>query len=125
MKVLVIKTNNTLEAKDIKGNLKDMQDIVGGWIEPVYPLHAYEDKLMTRNHCFICDEEGLCKNKPLNIIGTFLYNGLNIGDYASPIAGDIFIVGHDQGEEFISLTDMEIDFYLNRFNKLLGGMKNV
>ena len=104
MRVIVVKTDNTFEIKDIKGELKDYQDIVGGYIEPVRPAAAYRHKLMTLGLIFIVDEEGHMKNKDTNLVGTYLYNGSFVG---YPIAGDIMFIG-ETDEEFRGLTDDEI-----------------
>lgn len=118
MKVLVINSDNKMSVKELD-NFKDMQKIVNGYIEPVYPSHAYEDKLMNRNNCFIVDEEGLLKNKPINYMGTLLYNGIYNEDNPHPIVGDIIILGYDI-EDFRGLTDCEIKFYESKFSNLLN-----
>lgn len=119
MKILVIKTDNSMEVKEADG-YEEMQEVVGGYIETVYPLNAYENKLMTRDNCFVVDEEGLCKEKPINLLGTILYSGTDVSNF-SPIVGDIFIVGRGE-EDFKGLIDDEVDFYVNKFTEILGGL---
>lgn len=123
MKILVIKTDNTLEVKDITDDLKSMQKIVDGYIEVVFPRAAYEHGLLYNNTCMVCDEEGLCKDKPTNVLGTIFYNRLDKGKY-QPIAGDIFLCGF-QGEDLIGLTDMQIETYEITFKRYLEGIKRI
>lgn len=124
MKVIVITTDNKMSVKEIENNLGNMVDIGKGYIEPVYPNYAYEDRTMIRGNCFICDEEGLLKEKPINYLGTLLYNGIHNNDIPHPIAGDIFICGCDR-EDFRGLSDGEIEFYQNKFGNLLKRINGV
>lgn len=119
MKILVIKTDASMEVKEVD-DYKEMQEVVGGYIETVYPANAYENKIMTRGNCFVVDEEGLCKGKPINLLGTILYSGTDANNF-SPIVGDIFIVGYCD-EDFRGLSDDEVDFYVNKFTEILGDL---
>lgn len=126
MKVLVITTKNKMIVKEVN-TTDDMREIVGGWIETVHPLHAYEDRLLERDICFVVDEEGLIKNKDMNVLGTLLYNGIDGLKEASPIVGDIFICGYTW-EDLRGLTDDEIKCYEDKFKEILeriGGLYNV
>lgn len=62
--------------------LEKAQEIVGGYVEVVHPRH-------TPGCVFLCDEEGLLKNKPINRHGCFLYGTGEITDH--PIVGDIIV----------------------------------
>lgn len=88
MKVLVVEPLKECYAKEI-GGLEEMQALVGGYIQAVYP---FEDPVAV-----VCNEEGknLCLpfNRPLLdehglpydiICGTFFVAGLGAEDFASP-----------------------------------------
>lgn len=122
MKVIVIKTDNTLEVKNINDELKDFHEIIDGYIEIVRPRAAYEEGLLLCNGYFICDEEGLLKGKAINILGTIIYNGLESNEISHPIVGDI-IVSKLNGQDLEGLNDNEIDFYISRFSTILRRMK--
>lgn len=85
MKILVLEPGKKLEVREIKGDLASLQEVVGGYIERV-PISA-------RGVNLICNEEGLLLGLEPNIMG---------------LVGTIFWVG-DDGEDFCSLTDKQID----------------
>ena len=76
MKILVIAPNDRPKRVEIPHTLAEMQRVVGGHIQAVYP---WEDLV-----ALVCDEEGLINGKPLNryimpgmvIAGTFFICGL-------------------------------------------------
>ena len=108
MKCILVNTNDTFKIVDSD----DLQYLVGGNVEVVRPTAGYTDKLLLRENVFVCDEEGLCKEKECNYFGTLLYNGLFGPKQIYPLAGEIVIVGESK-EDFRSLTDDEVDYYTN------------
>lgn len=91
MQVVVVKPYGDgadyVYSKEIKGELEEMQKIVGGYIE-VVPATPDGEILI------VCNEEGMLQNLPLNCLG---------------IHGTIFFIGNDT-PEFRGLTDKEVDF---------------
>ena len=88
MKIIVVEPKKAPRVTEIGGSLKDLQGIVGGYIEAIYP---YEDMVAV-----VCNEEGKLENLPLNralrdengeiydiIAGTFFITGLNEYNFAS------------------------------------------
>lgn len=74
--------------------LTNLQEAVKGYIQPVKVDSV-------RNEIILVDEEGKCKNKPLNTSATYLaQNNLFEGDY---IAGDALLVQTDD-ENFKYMT---------------------
>ena len=81
MKILVIAPNERPRRVEISHTLTEMQRVVGGHIQAVYP---WEDLV-----ALVCDEEGLINGKPLNryvmpgmvIAGTFFICGLGEEDF--------------------------------------------
>ena len=81
MKILVVATNDRPKRVEIPHTLEEMQRVVGGHIQAVYP---WEDLV-----ALVCDEEGLINGKPLNryvmpgmvIAGTFFICGLGEEDF--------------------------------------------
>ena len=63
--------------------LKELQTLVGGLVE-VVPQRVHPDKV------YLCDEEGLLKDKEVNISVTETI------DY--PVVGDILIISHEEWE---------------------------
>ena len=86
VKGVVIFTNGTYEERVFK-QLKDLQDGVGGWIEPV---RLYDGKGNSYATAYV-DDEGLLKSKPMNHIGGAL--SFLLGNNPM-LAGDMVIVGN-------------------------------
>ena len=87
MKVLVVEPGYLPYEKEIKDgadHLEQMQAIVGGLIEPIYPYHE--------EVAIVCNEEGLINGLPFNrsvpggyggVFGTFFICGLGEEDFCS------------------------------------------
>lgn len=81
MKILVIAPNERPKRVEIPHTLEEMQRVVGGHIQAVYP---WKDLV-----ALVCDEEGLINGKSLNryimpgmvIAGTFFICGLGKKDF--------------------------------------------
>lgn len=95
MRVVYVTPNNTPIDIKIKTDIKSLQNAVGGLIEPIY---NYDGTIIVGN-----DEAKLIGMKG----NRRLENG-------SVIAGPFFVCG-DGGENFISLTDEQIEKYMNKF----------
>lgn len=96
MDILIIEPEKAPFKATISGDLKSIQDIVGGHIEAIYP---YDDPV-----ALVCNEEGKLIGLPLN---------RKIEDY-DIIAGTFFIcgIGH---EDFTSLSPELSDKYQKKF----------
>ena len=87
MNVLVVEPGYLPYEKEIKDgadHLEQMQTIVGGLIEPIYPYHE--------EVAIVCNEEGLINGLPFNrsvpggyggVFGTFFICGLGEEDFCS------------------------------------------
>ena len=87
MNVLVVEPGYLPYEKEIKdgaNHLEQMQAIVGGLIEPIYPYHE--------EVAIVCNEEGLINGLPFNrsvpggyggVFGTFFICGLGEEDFCS------------------------------------------
>lgn len=83
MNVLVVEPGYLPYEKEING-LEEMQAVVGGWIEAIYP---YKEEV-----AIVCNEEGLINGLPFNrsvpggyggVFGTFFICGLGEEDFCS------------------------------------------
>ncbi len=83
MKILVVEPGKHPYEKEISGTLKEMQEIVGGPIQAIYP---FREKVSV-----VCNDEGLILNLPFNrkinkdyyIFGTFFVCGLGAENFTS------------------------------------------
>lgn len=98
VKVLVYPIGQAPVVQEIKGsdNLKDMQSIVGGWIEAVN-LGALTLNHQLDKYSLYCNEEGKLQGLPLN---RQLQHDVVVGQF--------FVTKHSGGET-ISLTDEDIE----------------
>lgn len=81
MKGIVITPENVISVQDFGDPLyKTVGAAVGGGIEIVHP------RLLEQPFCMIVDDEGLLKEYPLNVVGSFLYETLSHG---CPIVGTV------------------------------------
>ena len=103
MKILFVEPGKEAQPAEIQGDLKEMQAIVGGRIEALYP---WSDPV-----ALICNDEGKLLRLPLNRM---------LEDY-DVIAGNFFICGIE-GDEFVSLSDPLMIKYQKKFRypELIG-----
>lgn len=94
MKVVIKKVGQKPEVKEIKGELHEMQEIVGGHLEVI--------GLFDGIFC-VLNEEGKLIGLPANFALTY-----------DVIVGDVFFCSV-RGEDFASLNDMQIDTILKIF----------
>jgi hypothetical protein len=103
VKVILCKVGQKPEVAEIEHTTEGIQKAIGGgYFEIVRP------KSLPGKMCFVCDEDGVHKGLPVNIIGTVLYG------YAE-IVGDIFITKEgytEDGIDFVSLTDEDIKTFM-------------
>lgn len=103
IKVLALRAGEKAKVEEIGTELKDLQAFVGGLIEVIYYPFGGEDA------CLVCNEEGKLNGMDLN---RGIYD--EDGEIIDIIAGPAFICGTGE-EDFISLTDDQIDKYAKIF----------
>ena len=103
MKVLVVEPQRPCRVQEIE-SLPDMQQLVGGDIEAVYP---FQEPV-----ALVCNSEGKLLGLPMN-------RPLLDKDYLpyDIIRGTFFVAGLGQ-EEFISLTDEQIQRYKSLYDNM-------
>ena len=107
MKILVIEPLKEPYVKDIDDSLVNMQQIVGGTIQAIYPFDNPETAL-------ICNDEGKLIGLPLN--RALFDKDRNIVDIVS---GTFFLCSAPtDSENFESLTDENIEIYREWFKNI-------
>ena len=104
MKVLVVEPLKAPYVKEIRGDLKSLQTIVGGLIEAIYPFDDPEIAL-------ICNDEGKLMGLPYN-------RALRDEDgrIYDVVAGTFFLCRARAGsEDFEGLTEGQVEFCMGRF----------
>lgn len=100
MKVLVIEPKKKPVVREIEGGLSDLQSIVGGYIEPVYPFD---------------DPVALIGNDEAKLMGLTPNRALyHNGEIYDIMCGTIIVAGLTE-DNFGSLSDDLIEKYMDRF----------
>ena len=101
LKVVLVKPYEKAFVTELGSDLESMQEAVAGLIQPIYPFDE--------NVVIVCNDEGKILGLPLN-------RALKADDreIIDIIAGDFFICGF-RGENFISLTDEQLNRYCEMF----------
>ena len=102
MQVLLVKPYQYPVRTTIPSGLESLQQLVGGFIEVVYP---FDDPV-----AIVCNEEGKVNGLPPN---RALYD--EAGNVADVIAGDFLVVGIGE-EDLASLPDALAQKYEKRFH---------
>ena len=92
MKILIVEPGKRPRRADIPHTLEEMQRVVGGDIQAIYP---FEDRI-----AIVCDEEGKLKGYELN----------RLIPNVDVIAGTFFVCGIDT-EDFTDLPDDMVEKY--------------
>lgn len=103
MKAVVVKPGEKAQITEIDESLEDLQAIVGGYIEALYP---YDDLVG-----IVCNEEGKLTNLPMNRV--LFGEG---GEVVDIIFGTFIICGLDNENAcFASLSDELAEKYCEKF----------
>ena len=103
MRVLVVEPERRPEVKEIDDSLKEMQGIVGGYIQAIYP---FEEPV-----ALVCNDEGKLMDLPAN-------RGLRNkdGQMYDIVFGTFFLCGAPaDSDHFTSLTQEQIEQYRKMF----------
>ena len=104
MLILSVEPGKVPEAKEISGSLREMQELVGGPIQVIYP---FEEQV-----ALVCNEEGLSLGLPAN-------RGLRVSDgkLYDIICGTFFLCGAPaDADSLTSLSPEEVERFERRFH---------
>ena len=106
MRILLVEPGRVPRPAEIGDSLEDMQTVVGGHIQAVYP---FEEPV-----ALICNEEGKCLGLPLNRVLR-----LDSGEIYDVIAGTFFLcAAPPDSDRFASLTEEQITRYSECFRAI-------
>lgn len=117
MKGIVITTKYEMRVQEFSEPVyKSIGEVVDGWIEIVHPVR------LGRPYCMVVNEEGLLRNLPMNVLGSFLYR---TDIHGSPIVGDVVLLRegiNSYGEyDLLGLTEQDIEYLCNMVATVNGG----
>ena len=105
MKVLVVEPNREPYVLEIDNTLEEMQKLVGGYIQAVYPF--------VEEIALICNEEGKLMNLPFNRLLTDTETNLPY-DF---VCGTFFLCAcPSESEDFEGLNDEQIKRYIKLYS---------
>lgn len=108
MKAIFVGTNREPFVIEFKNKLENLQALVDGYIQ-ILNIKASNKRVIT----LIFNEEGKYFFSKANKL--IVYEGTDEKDF---ITGNIIVVATDEEkQEFVSLTDEEIEFYLKEMSK--------
>ena len=106
MRILLVEPGRVPRPAEIGDSLEDMQTVVGGHIQAVYP---FEEPV-----ALVCNEEGKCLGLPLNRVLR-----LDSGEIYDVIAGTFFLcAAPPDSDRFASLTEEQIARCTERFRAI-------
>lgn len=122
MNVIVVTTDNKVYVKAVHDNwTPDIEKLVDGWIEQVYPVG------LPKPYVMYVDENGHMAKKGINLVARVLY-GSPIHNH--PIVGDVVIAkerfSRAMGEYTLgSLSDREIENLISMFTNILPELEHI
>ena len=103
MLILVVEPGSMPETREITGSLEEMQELVGGLIQVIYPF--------PEEVALVCNDEGKLLGLPLNRCLR-----LESGEIYDVVAGTFFLCAAPaDSEHFESLTADQLERYRRRF----------
>lgn len=101
MRILIVEPGKAPRPATIEHTLENLQDIVGGTIQAIYP---WDDRLVG----LVCNDDGI-------ILGLDFNRFVEEGKYG-PIWGRFFLCGLGE-DDFQSLTEDDEKFLMERFRR--------
>lgn len=110
MKVIIVEPFKAPYAGEIAGDLKSMQDTVGGYIETISPFN--DEKII-----LVCNEQGMLENLRLNRL---IHNATT--GWSNWIRGTFFLCYSDGADGMISFPDELIYTYTEKLKGVVASV---
>lgn len=107
IKSIILEPEKDARIEVIDSSLEELQKLVGGYIEVIYPFEF--EKFPLNRVAIICNENGKIERLPLN---RALYD--EDGSLHDVIAGTAVLVGIDT-DDFVSLNEEQEKYYFSKF----------
>ena len=112
MQIFKIDTDGKAGIKDIEGDLKSLQNEVGGLLTIV----PYYEELEEQGIDIFADDEGLLKANPK--VSLFVTDKKNRMKVLTGLVGNLIFVSHDDDCNTIGLTQEQIDFITEHLKEM-------
>ncbi len=104
MRIVYVEAGKSPQVKNIEGSLKEMQGLVGGYIELLYPFND--------TAVIVCNDEGKIMGLPLNRS----IKHPETGELYEIIAGNFFICdAPPDSDKLESLSSEQVEIYMETF----------
>lgn len=112
MQILKIDTDSKAGVKDIEGDLKSLQNEVGGLLTIV----PYYEELQEQGIDIFADDEGLLKANPK--VSLFVTDKKHRTKILTSLVGNLIFVSHDNECNTIGLTQEQINFITEHLKEM-------
>lgn len=113
---VLLGTDNKVSRYNVD-SLESLQKAVGGYIEMLRPHKAIAEGLLKSDIILIVDEEGILKNKEVNLIASVLFGSILVGDV---------VITKEKGTEVVNLKENElkaVEKLCGRINYHMGAFR--
>jgi len=113
---VLLGTDNKVSRYNVD-SLESLQKAVGGYIEMLRPHKAIDEGLLKSDIILIVDEEGILKNKAVNLIASALFGSILVGDV---------VITKEKGTEVVNLKENElkaVEKLCGRINYHMGAFR--
>jgi len=113
---VLLGTDNKVSRYNVD-SLESLQKAVGGYIEMLRPHKAIDEGLLKSDIILIVDEEGILKNKEVNLIASALFGSILVGDV---------VITKEKGAEVVNLKENElkaVEKLCGRINYHMGAFR--
>lgn len=113
---VLLGTDNKVSRYNVD-SLESLQKAVGGYIEMLRPHKAIDEGLLKSDIILIVDEEGILKNKEVNLIASALFGSILVGDV---------VITKEKGTEVVNLKENElkaVEKLCGRINYHMGAFR--
>jgi hypothetical protein len=113
---VLLGTDNKVSRYNVD-SLESLQKAVGGYIEMLRPHKAIDEGLLKSDIILIVDEEGILKNKAVNLIASALFGSILVGDV---------VITKEKGTEAVNLKENElkaVEKLCGRINYHMGAFR--
>ena len=113
---VLLGTDNKVSRYNVD-SLESLQKAVGGYIEMLRPHKAIDEGLLKSDIILIVDEEGILKNKEVNLIASALFGSILVGDV---------VITKEKGTEVVNLKENElkaVEKLCGRINYHMGHLR--
>lgn len=117
MRIFKIDTNLDFYTKEIRGDLKSLQEEVGGYIT----IANYWKELREQDIDIYADDEGLLADNPTI---TLFVEDKNKHKTLGFLVGNLIFASHDDKGNTIGLTDEQVNFITEHLMTYSGGRKS-